>query len=55
MAMGDPQTGSTLTTVASNPVRSVVASVKNLTHRKLDDVVIGSGTVVPQYRPIIGE
>ena len=48
MAICDPHMGSTLTTEASNPGLSVVASEKNLTHRKLEVVVTGSGMVVPQ-------
>ena len=48
MAICDPQMGSTLVTVASNPGLSVVASEKNLTQRKFVVVVKGSGMEVPQ-------
>ena len=44
----DPQMGSTFCNVATNPGWLVVASLKNLTHKKLEDEVIGEGAVVPQ-------
>ena len=45
----DPQTGSTLVSVATKPDLAVVASLRNLTQRKLEEERRGGeGAVVPQ-------
>ena len=44
----DPQTGSTLVSVATKPALSVVASVRNLTQRKLDEERRADGAEVQQ-------
>ena len=45
----DPQTGSTLVSVATKPDLAVVASLRNLTQRKLEEERRGrEGAVVPQ-------
>ena len=45
----DPQTGSTLVSMALKPDLAVVASLRNLTQRKLEEERSGrEGAVVPQ-------